>query len=177
MALAGFSGAARAQTFDFSYYLPGFDSSTYIQASGTLTLGGASGGGYQIAGITGSRDFVLEGMDNVQAITGLLQPDTAYQADDLVYLTPGGPYLDLYGITFTLAGGYGGDDFAGDVNISYYNGAYVEPIEGFSQTAGTFTLSPVGVPEPATLAVFGAGMLGLAAMRRRTARALRVTHR
>ncbi len=66
---------------------------------------------------------------------------------------------------------------AGDVNISYYNGAYVEPIEGFSQTAGTFTLSPVGVPEPATLAVFGAGLLGLAAMRRRTARALRVAHR
>jgi hypothetical protein len=165
-AMSGGEASAQSATYDFTYTLPGFDSSTYVTASGTITTSGPMvDGGYQITGITGTRDFVIEGSDNIQAITGLLQPDTAYSADDLLFLN-GGAYFDEYGITFTLAGGYGGDDFAGDVNLSYYNG-YVEPLEGTS--AGVFTLTPVDLPEPGSVALVAAGLVGLFAARRRIA--------
>lgn len=166
--LAAVSAQAKADVFDFSYTLPsGFDPLTYVTASGTLTTTDTLvHGAYTITGITGSRTLALDGVGNfTQKITGILNPDTAYGADNLLY--PSSPYIDSSGFTYTLAGGIGGDDFSGDVNLEYFanSGLYSEPLEGFEP--GKLTIQAVdSVPEPASLSLFGMALLALVAARR-----------
>ena len=170
--------AARARTFDFSYTLPGFDAATYVTASGVLTTSdAAASGGYSITGITGSRSFVLDGVGTSQVITGLLSPDVAYGASNEIF--PGVAVLNQTNFTYTLAGGFGGDDFAGDVNLSYFDGTasgqpsgFEEPLEGFGP--GTLTITPAAngsaVPEPASLAMLGAALLAMVGCQHRAGR-------
>ena len=155
------SMAASAGTFNFSYTIPSFDPLTYVTASGVLTTSDTLvNGAYAVTGITGSRSFAVDGYGTTtQAITGLLSPDTAYGAGDLLYASA--PYFDSSGITYTLAGGYGGDDFSGDVNFAYYNGSYKEPLEGFGPARLTITPA-TSVPEPGSLALLGTGLIALA---------------
>ena len=166
LAIGGFyCEPANAKTFDFSYQIG--DSNFGIFASGVLTTADTQvNGAYSITGITGSRTVTFGSSQLTQTITGLLYPDTAYGAKNLLYVDS--PYLDDSGFTYTLEGGFGGDDFQGDVNFAYFNGAYYEPIEG--PGAGSLTLTPASaVPEPTSwglLAGGGLAILGLYRYRR-----------
>ena len=161
---------ANANTFSFSYQLG--NENFGVSASGTLTTTDTPiNGAYTITGITGSRTVSFEGTpDATQAITGLLQPDTAYGSTDLLYTDA--PYLDDSGFTYTLQSGSVGDDFNGDVNFSYFNGAYQEPIEGLAHS-GSFTLTSASdTPEPASFGLLASAVLaalGFCITRRRTA--------
>jgi hypothetical protein len=149
--------AAHADTFDFNFQRVDTNGNG-TTATGTLTTTGTPGDGIQtITGINGTYNLFLgNSLLFSEAITGVPQPDNAYGADDLLYLN-GGPYLDDTGFTFTVNGG--GDDFAGDVNIAYFNGAYYEPIE-ITTAPGTFTVSPVSsTPEPPSLVLLGCATL------------------
>lgn len=63
----------------------------------------------------------------------MLSPDNVFGADNLLF--PTAPYLDSSGFSFTLAGGTGGDDGAGDVNLEYDSstGLYREPNESYGE--------------------------------------------
>ena len=97
-------------------------------------------------------------------VTGLLYPDLACGADDLLFID-GGAYLDTSGFTFTVAGP--GSDFAGDVNIALLlssdatDDPYTTPYEIPGSPSGTLSVTPVGVAEPASA---GLAIAGMAAM-------------
>lgn len=147
-----FPVAANADTFDLSFVFGDVNNDATVTSAVLTTTDTEVGGAYTITGITGTYSLYLGGtLDVSRNIAGLFVPDTSYSADDLLYMN-GGPYLDVAGLTFTLQGGaYGGDDFLGDVNIYYYNGAYYEPIE-ITTAPGTLTVTPASsaVPEPAS---------------------------
>lgn len=80
------AATASAGTFNFSYTLPSFSPSVYVTASGVVTTSDTLvNGAYAVTGITGTRTSTFDGTSTTQAITGLLSPDTAYGAGDLVY--------------------------------------------------------------------------------------------
>ncbi len=148
---------ANADTFSFSYQLG--DQNIGVITSGILTTTDSPvNGAYTITGIMGSRTVIFEGVaEAAQTITRLLQPDTSYGANDLLYIDA--PYLDDSGFTYTLQSGSRGDDFSGDVNFAYFNGAYQEPIEGLAP-GGNFTLTAMSdTPEPASFGLMAGAVL------------------
>jgi len=138
---------AQATTFDFSF------SSGYGNGSGQfVTSGGASP--YLVTGITGFMDG--------NAITGL---DSFAGADQQLFL--GAPNFDTGGISFDAGGiAYNLTDYPD--GLDRITNSSVDPSGGGTPTP--LLLSDVtisAVPEPLTLSIFGAGLAGAAAMRRR----------
>lgn len=167
-ALLCLAGTAPAAVYDWSYT----GSPLLDRASGTLTTGSLdpsnslnSPAGYDITAITGTY--------NGSSITGLLAPGSCCSVpanDNIVYYspTPGAVYLDQAGLAFT-------DALGGEINIYSYNGAglYADILappgsaNGPFITSGIFSLTPVAVPEPGSLAVLGSGLVALAVFTRR----------
>ena len=171
--LSGVLTGARAQTvtYDFNFD-QGSGGGIEVTESGTLTATATNvANEYQITGITGQQVFTIGGVQQApEAILGLLSPDTAYGADDLLFLD-GGPLLDTSGFTFIVDGP--GSDFAGDVNIALFSGTapytYTTPYE-IGDPNGTFTVTPVDAPEPASVALLLTGLgFTVAAVKRRRA--------
>ncbi len=159
---------ARAATYDWTLSSQlGFGGLPF-QASGTLTTSDTpttnilGDTGYLITGITGT----LGG----DTITGLLPADGS-TTDNLLFTAAGLSSLDLLGLSFVTDAGIAAHVFSDlpglfeeDVTIpAGYPSSYPIAPQGF----GSFTLTQV--PEPASLALLGAGLFGLGFIRRRRA--------
>ena len=132
-----------------------------VTAGGTLTTNDLSGDSYLITGISGTW--------NGTAITALLVPGTCCSTppnDNL--LLDASTQLDAEGFAF---------DPPGLTNENIYFDSF--NTNSYSYTNGSFffvggTFSPViassSIPEPASLAIFTTGLIGLGILRRRRAR-------
>lgn len=147
---------------------PPYPSGAMLQASGQLTttdnlVTGALGSYYQITGITGTY--------NGMAMS--LIPVGGYYNDNLLYPAgttyPKGSYLDGSGFSF-VAGGMQINVYADTTAGKYDEVVDYDNTDTYEVTDnGTFTVSPAqsAVPEPASLAVFGAALVGFGLIRRR----------
>jgi hypothetical protein len=147
----------------FSYSGAGVSGSGYL-----TTLATPVGGAYQIVGLSGDQNG-----DAMNALfpagTYLASGGGELISDNLLFASS--PYLDLSGFTF-----HAGDDRYNvyDDNGQYYDLAGADCSAALCGSASdlgtpiTFSISQISeVPEPFTLSLFGAGLAGAAALRRR----------
>ena len=142
---------ANSVTFDFSFTGSG------ITASGTLTATLVSGSEYLVTSISGMQNG---------ASMSLLAPGTYGGNDNEIFSTK--PFLNSSGVGFTLSGGTTDFNVYFDpVTVTYMEcSSSVTPCSALGSGVaikGTLT----EVPEPASLMLFGSGLLGLAGVARR----------
>jgi len=151
------ASSVRADEFNFTYTGTFFLGATGTDSiSGILTTTPLSGGQATV--------IAISGFDNGSAITGLLPPG-AYGSNDNVLFFPAAPgFVDVLGISFAV----GSQDFNLFQNLSLAYRDFGAPSsdapDGVTlKSTGTLTVTPT--PEPTSLALLGAGLLGLPMLR------------
>jgi hypothetical protein len=151
-------GTAGADAIPFSYSGPG------VAVSGTLFGADNHDGSWTISGITATYNQI----DVLGIVATGLDPHFLY--NNLYFDTGYEPYaVDFYGIVFAVPG-------LGDVNLCSYTaaggcgtGGYASILwngSGYEFTQVSQPSFGPAIPEPATLALFGGGLLEFAVVRR-----------
>ncbi len=144
--------AAHAGTFEIKFSAADLTSNPSIHGDVFVTTTDTPvGGAFTATAISGSQ-----GTDTVTSLS-------AYAlSDQLIF--PADPYFDLAGVSFSTA-------LSGDFNLYTYNGGYYELSSQIDSVGYAWNGTPINitvdpVPEPASIALFGVGILGLVMMLR-----------
>ncbi|MGZ5932717.1 MAG: PEP-CTERM sorting domain-containing protein [Rhizomicrobium sp.] len=130
--------------------------------AGQLTTGSAHAGGFDIASFTGViNGSVIAGLLGGQPGGQTLSPLGAFYYDNIIYSST--QMFDINGVLFTIAGGLEANIWGvGPASFSYYTGN--GPGSYSTRIDGSETFAVRVVPEPFTLSLFGAGLIGLGAI-------------
>jgi hypothetical protein len=112
----------------------------------------------------------VTGTTDGQTISSILSSGAFFGNDNLLFVNNGNAALDNSGVSFLLSGGIDVNLFLG-VPHQYQEELFGSGPGGFvseGQTANISITSPApAVPEPATIALFATGLLGMAGTIRR----------